>query len=88
MRIFVTNFPPETTFEDLKEWFGEYGKVADAIVMSGRRTFGFVRMPDEAAAERAIAALDGSLHGPEGDRRRLVVKQANARKSRRSVKSA
>jgi RNA recognition motif-containing protein len=49
--------------EDLREFFTEYGEVASAKVITDRETgksrgFGFVEMPDDAAAQKAIAELD------------------------------
>ena len=48
----------------LKEMFAEAGEVVDAVVISDKfsgrsKGFGFVTMKDEAAAEKAVQAMDG-----------------------------
>ncbi len=79
-RLFVGGLSSETTEEDLREAFGKYGPVADAIVMVDRETrtprgFGFVTMENRKDAPRAIEALDGfELKG-----RRIAVNAATER---------
>ena len=51
--------------EDLKSYFAEYGEVTSAKVIMDKYTnrskgFGFVEMSDDAAANKAIAELDGA----------------------------
>lgn len=51
--------------EDLRSYFAEYGEVTSAKVIMDKYTnrskgFGFVEMPDDAAAEKAIAELNGA----------------------------
>ncbi len=51
--------------EDLKSYFAEYGEVTSAKVIMDKYTnrskgFGFVEMSDDAAAQKAIAELDGA----------------------------
>lgn len=81
--IYVGNLPFQTTQDDLQNLFAAYGAVAKVNLimdrMTGRsRGFGFVEMPDEGAAQAAIAALDGSdLEG-----RPLTVNVAQPRKER------
>ena len=63
MNIYVSNLSFNVQDEDLKEFFTEYGEVSSAKVITDKftgksRGFGFVEMPDDAAAQKAIAELD------------------------------
>lgn len=65
MNIYVSNLPFAVVDEDLRSYFAEYGEVASAKVIMDKYTnrskgFGFVEMPDDAAAEKAIAELNGA----------------------------
>ncbi len=65
MNIFISNLTEAITDGDLKDLFGEYGEVSSAKVIKDREThksrgFGFVEMPDEAAAKKAILELDSA----------------------------
>ncbi len=49
----------------MRSYFAEYGEVTSAKVIMDKYTnrskgFGFVEMPDDAAAEKAIAELNGA----------------------------
>ncbi len=62
MNIYVSNLSFNVQDEDLKEFFAPYGEVTSAKVINDKETgqsrgFGFVEMPDDAAA-KAIAELD------------------------------
>ncbi len=64
MRIYVGNLAYATTGDELKDAFGEYGTVSDAVVITDRDTgrskgFGFVEMPNDEEGQRAIDSLDG-----------------------------
>ena len=66
MNIYVSNLSFAVQDEDLKEFFAEYGEVSSAKVIKDKYTnrskgFGFVEMPDDAAAQKAIAELDGGM---------------------------
>jgi cold-inducible RNA-binding protein len=79
--IFVGNLPYSTTDELMRELFEAHGTVESAKVITDRvtgrsRGFGFVEM-DDAGAEAAIAALNGS----EIDGRPLRVDLAHERKN-------
>ena len=83
MNIYVGNLPFSTTEDSLKELFGEYGQVESASVIvdriSGRsRGFGFVVMPDDAEAQKAIAELNEK----DCDGRALKVNEARERTER------
>ncbi len=65
MNIYVGNLPYSITEEELKAAFAGFGEVENASIItdkySGRsKGFGFVEMPDDASAEEAIKALDGT----------------------------
>ncbi|PID67525.1 MAG: RNA-binding protein [Flavobacteriia bacterium] len=85
MNIFIAKLSGDTTSNDLKELFSEYGEVSTANVILDRYTreskrFGFVEMNDDEAAKKAIAELDGC----EYDHSTIVVKEAEPRENRRS----
>ena len=66
MNIYVSNLSFNVQDEDLKEFFAPYGEVTSAKVINDKETgqsrgFGFVEMPDDAAAKKAIAELDGGV---------------------------
>src|SRR5437762_2615412 len=69
MNIYVSNLSFNVQDEDLREFFTEYGEVSSAKVITDKftgksRGFGFVEMPDDAAAQKAIAELDnGTVEG-------------------------
>ena len=65
MNIYVSNLSFNVQDADLREFFTAYGEVSSAKVIMDKMTsqsrgFGFVEMPDDAAAKKAIAELDGS----------------------------
>ena len=64
MNIYVTNIPFKATDSDLKELFQEYGEVTSAKIIIDKDTqrsrgFGFVEMPDNTAARKAMTTLNG-----------------------------
>ena len=65
MNIYVSNLSFAVEDEDLRSYFADYGEVSSAKVITEKETrrsrgFGFVEMPDEAAAQKAIEELDGA----------------------------
>ncbi len=82
INIYVGNLPWDTTQDDLYQLFGQYGQVAKTQVITDRDTgrsrgFGFVEMPTEEEANRAIDALNNySYNG-----RPLTVNVAKPRES-------
>lgn len=65
MNIYVSNLSFSVQDEDLSSYFAEYGEVSSAKVITDKLTgrsrgFGFVEMPDDAVAQKAIAELDGA----------------------------
>jgi len=85
MNIYVSNLSFAVQDEDLREFFTEYGEVSSAKVIMDKFTnrskgFGFVEMPDDTAAQKAIAELDGGM--VEG--RAIKVMVAKPREERSS----
>lgn len=63
--LYVGNLPHSTTETDLRNAFAIYGPVDGVNIVTDRDTgrargFAFVEMADAGAAEKAIAALNGS----------------------------
>lgn len=80
VRLFVGGLSDSTTEADLRQAFGAYGPVVDAIVMTERGTgasrgFGFVTMASRKDAPKAIEAL----HGSDLNGRSMVVNVATER---------
>jgi RNA recognition motif-containing protein len=69
MNIYVSNLSFNVQDEDLREFFTPYGEVTSAKIINDKvtgrsRGFGFVEMPDDTAAKKAIAELDnGAVDG-------------------------
>jgi RNA recognition motif-containing protein len=87
MNMYVGNLNYSVTEDDLKEAFGEYGEVASAKIITDKfsgqsKGFGFVDMPDNTEADKAMKALNG--HGLKG--RNIKISQAKPKRtsSRRS----
>ncbi len=83
MNIHVSNLSFNVQDEDLRDFFTEYGEVSSAKVIIDKftqksRGFGFVEMPDDAAAQKAIAELDEAI--VEG--RTIRVTQAKPKEDR------
>ena len=67
-RLFVGNLSFQTGENDLQEYFAQAGAVTSVNLMLDKftgksRGFAFVEMTDSAAADRAIAALNGTDMG-------------------------
>jgi RNA recognition motif-containing protein len=83
MNIYVSNLSFNVHDEDLKSYFADYGEVSSAKVINDKETgrsrgFGFVEMTDDAAAQKAIAELDGATV----DGRAIKVSVAKPREER------
>ena len=83
MNLFIAGLPYDVNDQELKELFEEFGAVTSAKVILDKETgksrgFGFVEMPDSAAAEKAMKEVsDSELSG-----KRLTVKVAEERKNK------
>ena len=58
-KLYVGNLNYSVTNEKLEELFSSHGKVQSANVI-GNKGFGFVELSDNAEAEKAKEALDGT----------------------------
>ena len=89
MNIYVSNLSFAVQDEDLREFFAEYGEVASAKVIMDKYTnrskgFGFVEMPDDTAAQKAIAELDGGM--VEGRAIKVMVAKPREERSNNNSK--
>jgi RNA recognition motif-containing protein len=83
MNIYVGNLPFSFDDNALSNLFSEYGSVDSAKVIVDRETgrsrgFGFVEMPNDEEARKALE----SLNGKEVDGRALTVNEARSRGGR------
>ncbi len=83
-KIYVGNLPWSATDASLSEFFGKFGEVQSASVITDRETgrsrgFGFVEM-DDGDADKAISGADGQ----DMDGRPLRVNQAQERAPRQN----
>jgi RNA recognition motif-containing protein len=84
VNIYVSNLAYNATDDDLRQLFESYGEVDTIRIITDRDTgqsrgFGFVEMPDSAAAKAAIQGLQGKELGG----RTLTVNEARPREPRR-----
>ena len=68
MNIFVSNISFRSTEEDIRAEFEKFGEVSSAKIITDRETgrsrgFGFVEMPNNAEATKAINELHNSNLG-------------------------
>jgi len=83
MNLYVGNLAYSVTEEDLKDVFSEFGELESVNIIKDKysgqsKGFGFVEMPDNSEADKAIKALNGSqLKG-----RPIKVNQAKPRGDR------
>ncbi|MCK4468558.1 MAG: RNA-binding protein [Desulfobacterales bacterium] len=83
MNMYVGNLSYSVTEDDLKALFSEFGEVESVNIIkdkfSGRsKGFGFVEMPDNSEADKAIKALNGT----NLKERDIKVNQAKPRSDR------
>ena len=77
MKLYVGNLPYNTSEDDLRTLFSQYGNVESVAVITDRDTgrskgFGFVEFPDDGEAKNAIQGLSGQQYGG----RALTVNEA------------
>ena len=82
-RLYVGGLPYSTSEQDLEDLFGRSGQVTSVAVITDRfsgqsKGFGFVEMENDADAQAAINALDGTMLGG----RTLTVNEAKPREER------
>lgn len=83
MKIYVGNLSYQTTDEELRSAFSNYGEVSSAEIIQDRATgrskgFGFVEMANRQEAEAAIQGLNET----EMSQRRIVVNEARPKEDR------
>lgn len=83
MNIYVSGLSFRINDDDLRQLFEEYGEITSAKVITQRETgrsrgFGFVEMPDDEAAQRAIKELSGA----EYDGRTISLNEAKPKEDR------
>ena len=83
MNIYVSGLSFTITDEELKQLFAAHGRVSSAKVIIDKysnrsKGFGFVEMPDQEEAEKAIRQLNGS----HVDGRSIVVNEAKPREEK------
>jgi RNA recognition motif-containing protein len=64
MNIYAGNLPHETTEDELRQAFAEFGQVTEVRLIKDKfsgesKGFGFVEMPSKAEAEKAIEEMNG-----------------------------
>lgn len=77
MKLYVGNLPYNTSEDDLRTLFSQYGSVSSVAVITDRDTgrskgFGFVEFSDDTEARNAIEGLSGQQYGG----RALTVNEA------------
>lgn len=88
MNIYIGNLSFSTSEESLKKLFDEFGNVETAKLIKDNFTgrskgFGFVEMPDNSEADKAIKALNGKLI----DGKNIKVNQADSGSKKKSKKT-
>jgi RNA recognition motif-containing protein len=66
MNIYVGNFTFQMTEEDLTQMFEPFGQIQNVKIIKDRfngrsKGFGFVEMPSNSEADKAIKALNGNM---------------------------
>lgn len=82
-KLFVGSLPWATDDAELNQLFSQFGQVTSARVMTDKftgrsRGFGFVEFANEADAQKAVSALDGTDLGG----RKIVVNVARPQEKR------
>jgi RNA recognition motif-containing protein len=88
MNIYIASLSYGVNDADLKDLFQEYGEVTSAHVITDResgrsRGFGFVEMPNDAEALKAIK----ELNGVEFDGKVITVNTAKPKTEKRDFKN-
>ena len=84
MNIYVGNLSYGMSEDELRDAFGAFGEVSSVKILMDRETgrsrgFGFVEMPNQSEAEKAIAQLNGKDVGG----RALRINEARPKEQRR-----
>ena len=87
MNIYLGNLSYSTTENAIRDLFEGYGQVTTAKIVTDKftgssRGFGFVEMPNEQEAQKAIAELNGK----EFEGRKMVVNESRPRETNGGVR--
>jgi len=90
MNIYVGQLPYSVTEEDLKALFTEFGELESVKIISDRGTgqskgFGFVDMPNNSDADKAIKALNGKVI--DGRNIKVIPADPGGKKPKKSKRS-
>ncbi len=85
MNMYVGNLSYNVTENDLNDLFSKFGNVESVNIITDRfsgrsKGFGFVEMPDNSEADKAIKALNGT----ELKDQKIKISQAENRRKRSS----
>lgn len=88
-KIFVGNFTYNMTESELRSLFEPFGPIAEVSIVTDRDTgrargFGFVEMPNDGEAEKAIVALNGKDIGG----RTINVSEARPKTERSNLRGS
>lgn len=83
MNLYVGNLAYNVTEQELRDLFHEFGEVSSVSLITDKfsgqsKGFGFVEMPSNSDADKAIKALNDRMHSG----RKLKVNQAQPRAQR------
>ncbi|MEW6668796.1 MAG: RNA-binding protein [Thermodesulfobacteriota bacterium] len=90
MNIYVGQLPYSVTEGDLKTMFSEFGELESVKIIPDRETglskgFGFVEMPSNSDADRAMKALNGKVI--EGRTIKVIPADSGAKRQKRTKRS-
>ena len=90
MNIYVGQLPYSVTDDDLRNMFSEFGELESVKVIPDRLTgrsrgFGFVEMPNNSDADRAIKALNGKVI--EGGNIKVIPADSGAKRTKSPKRS-
>ena len=82
MNIYVGNLPYSATENSLRTLFESYGQVTTSKIVTDKftgssRGFGFIEMPDDSEAQKAI----DELNGKDFEGRKIVVNESRPREN-------
>ena len=89
MNIYIGQLPYSVKEDELREIFSEYGEIASLKLVTDRfsgqsKGFGFIDMPNNSEADKAIKALNGcSYHGKLIKVNQVQAKTKSSRPKRR-----
>lgn len=90
MNIYVGQLPYSVTEEVLKSMFAEFGPLESVKIIPDRSTgrskgYGFVEMPSNSDADRAIKALNGKV--VDGTNIKVIPADSGAKRQKKTKRS-